>query len=319
MIHDIFPGDHIALERYSSLGSGTLGCPVFYVENGRREVMALTNFHVLATPLGFDGVTGRTNLAGMPVAWESRSSGSGGGFQRIGEVFAYDVPFINPVDSHPGGTTDDKVDIALIKLDPNVRVNPQIQPLELIDDTFTRFGPALVVFALEAPFEPFFADFDPLDFTGPPEILGSSETWKFLKSKLQKAEVPAIPYDLGDPLKNKGRLVAKMSASSGYSIGYIYGTDQQFRGGQIPNANNVEYEFYHMSLAKTVLGKGQLEGDSGAAVYDLISGDLYGVLSFQGMYQQVHQWAFSDAQTIKKRFNRTVLRKFGHQGMIRFS
>ena len=311
----IHSGDFITLEGHSSTGAGTIGCPVFYVESARREVMALTNFHVLAAPLGVDAFKDPKALDGRAVEWAPRSGGPTGSFQRIGTVFAYDIPF-NAKNTHPGGA--DRVDVAVVKLDPAVQFGSRGPVLDIFNpiDTLPRTIP-LDLELLAAP-EILFGDLNPHDWTNMPQIIGSSETLNLIEATFSKEEIPNLPMSTGEPSLAKGRLVVKLSGASGYSIGYIESTSHQFRAQGLA----LEMEFRSMHTAKTVRGKGQLESDSGSAVFDLLTDELYGLVSFHGSAfgsREPHRWVFTGVQDVKARFNHSVLSSFGHKGHLSFA
>ena len=52
-------GDWISVESANAKGSGTLGCIARYVDGNTSHLLAVTNFHVFAVPLGTKYVLGQ--------------------------------------------------------------------------------------------------------------------------------------------------------------------------------------------------------------------------------------------------------------------
>lgn len=316
----IYSGDFIALEGYSAHGAGTIGCPVYYVEGAKREVMVLTNFHVFAAPVGLPAFQKPKELHGKAVKWAPRSGGATGTFSRIGTIFAYDIPYTSQ-NRPPGG--DDRVDVAIVKLDPGVRFGRRAQSTVDVDalttfDSFYGIAP-IEILDLAAP-EILFGDLQPYDWISDPAIMGSFETLNLIDETFKKAHIPEMPLNTGDPSRAMGRLVVKLSGASGYSIGYVHQVGHQYRATGIPS---LEMVFNSLNTVKTVRGEGQLEMDSGSAVFDLLTEELYGLVSFHGAAfgtREPHRWVFTSILDIKNRFNNgNVLFSFGHKGYLRFA
>ena len=212
------------------------------------------------------------------------------------------------------------MDVAVVRLDAGVQFGsraPVIADAFRTIDTLPRII-SLDLDLLAAP-EILFGDLNAFDWTNTPHILGSSETIELIDQTFSKEEIPELPLSTGDPSRAKGRLVVKLSGASGYSIGYIHTTNHQFRAQGLA----LEMEFQSLHTAKSVRGQGQLESDSGSAVFDLLTDELYGLVSFHGAAfgsREPHRWVFTGVQEIKSRFNQAgVLFSFGHKGHLLFA